>query len=709
MIDNPQGIGGLPDIPDFLDRRSIDSSDNARVSSCQANAPEGVSTGLSGYDNTPTKTKRDASSPGVPAGVTLSGSGDIRHPKLGRPVTYWIYRDERGCVLACVCRFDLDGRDGKPRKIFLPLTRFVNGNGSESWQWKGLPVPRPLYGLDTIADNRDNTVIVVEGEKAAEALQGALPSYVVTTSMNGAMAADKADWTPLHGRRVVIWPDADEPGRKYAQSIVSTLRKRNVEPDSLALISIDTVTLRAARDDTAFLSAGTLPDGWDAADAVAEGWSPAQLETLIASAEPCSDSTPADNAQTEWPEPDLTIIDTRVNLPRLQTEIFGPFWRDWIEKQAEGVSAPPDYVAATLLATASALIGNARWVSPWPSWKEPPVLWIALVGSPSSNKSPAMDPVLDLLRDIEADLLPGHDEALRRFEAQKLAAKIARENWESDVRQASGMTVPPPYMPEAAQEPLMPQRPRLRVSDITGEALAALLVTQPKGTLFVRDELAGWLGNFDRYGGKGGDRAFWLEAYGGRSYVLDRVKFGGKAVHIPHLSVSVLGSIQPDRLASLLMAGDDDGLSARFLYCYPDRVIPTRPRGVLDKTAALAALRRIQHLEMREDDSGTPKPRIVGLTDEAADRFQAWRENHCTNEPRGRHAGWWGKMEGRTLRLALILEYLRWAAEDEPEPRTVSVRATEAAIGLVESYFKPMAARVYGSASCPPSSKKRQH
>ncbi len=63
-----------------------------------------------------------------------------------------------------------------------------------------------------------------------------------------------------------------------------------------------------------------------------------------------------------------------------------------------------------------------------------------------------------------------------------------------------------------------------------------------------------------RYSGGGSDRRFYLKAYGGRAYTVERM--GRKPVHIERLTVGVLGGIQPDRLHSLLIRSDDDGLRA---------------------------------------------------------------------------------------------------------------------------------------------------
>jgi len=71
-----------------------------------------------------------------------------------------------------------------------------------------------------------------------------------------------------------------------------------------------------------------------------------------------------------------------------------------------------------------------------------------------------------------------------------------------------------------------------------------------------------------RYAGGGSDRPFWLEAYGGRGHTVERM--GRRPVHVDRLAIGVVGSIQPDRLRTLLLNSDDDGLLARFLPLWPD-------------------------------------------------------------------------------------------------------------------------------------------
>jgi putative DNA primase/helicase len=408
----------------------------------------------------------------------------------------------------------------------------------------------------------------------------------------------------------------------------------------------------------------------------------------------------------DWAEPDMGVLsDDRRPAPPLPLTIFGE-WQPWITDTAEGTSSPPDYCAWGLLAVAAALVGNARLVSPWPDWKEPPILWMGLIGPPSSGKSPAVNSIVGLLRELEFEAAEDFDATRRQYLTEKEAAACVRSKWESEVKEAMTKGTPAPTMPAGAEPPEEPSRPRLIVSDTTPEALGAILAGQPKGLLMWRDELAGWLANFDRYSGNGGERAFWLECTGGRPYAIDRVKHAGKPLQIPRLTVGVLGGIQPDRLSSLFLSGDDDGLLARFLLTWPEPVEPTRPVRQADNVAALNALRRLQGLAMTVSDGGKLEPMIVTLAEDAIGIFQEYREE-CYADAKavtGRFGSHLGKLPGLVLRLSLVLEFLWWAWRGEgAPPAIVTARAVALAVSLAKGYLVPMAERVYGDAAMPES------
>lgn len=655
------------------------------------------------------------------------------HPELGMPSNKHVYTDGDGVPVATVFRYDKSDKSAK--KEFRPFCHYCH-------RWHA-PDLRPLYYADALKETT-GPVVIVEGEKCADALNGL--GILVTTVFGSSGGIGKADFSPLRDRGVIIWPDNDEPGAKFADQVALSLRE--IGAASVRIVQVNDATLREVSQNGARTYTYTLRKGWDAADAINDGWARADVLQFIKNAEslkasealrvpgrirsvwnalkggdPLKDrealkdvplkgvdafkedgpfKEPANDSlklkAPEWGEPDMSVLNPRPKPPEFPTQLFGPFWSKWISSQAESKSAPVDYVGATLLVSASTAIGNARRVSPWEGWTEPPHLWAALVGNPSSGKSPAMDPVMDLIRKVEADEAEGHADALRQFEADVIAANYVRDQWEKDVKTAAKEGYPAPLKPEAAMEPLKPHRPRLRVSDATLESLMSLLSQLPKGVLMTRDELAGWIGSFNRYaGGEGGDRAFWLEAWGGRSYTVDRVK-NGQAITIPHLSIAVLGGIQPDKLASALLKGDDDGLTARFMYFWPDPVPLERPQDVLEGEEALKALRALHGLEMGTDEHGNAFPVTVPLSEEAAAFFHEWRIKHRNGEPEGALLSWWGKMPGVCLRLALTFEGL-WNVADGKGVGQVCKQAVEAATVMIDDYLKPMASRAFGDAA----------
>jgi hypothetical protein len=273
--------------------------------------------------------------------------------------------------------------------------------------------------------------------------------------------------------------------------------------------------------------------------------------------------------EVNWADPDMDVLRLyRRPPPALPLDVFGTAWSRWIEDAADAAACPVDYVAAPLLASASALIGNARWAQATPGWSEPPHLWVVAVGDSGNGKSPGADCLMrDVLPQIEQSMLADFPDRLREWRSRAELAKAAEERWKSSVREAQQRGAVPP-LPPAAAEP-EPQAPRLRQHDITIEKVASLLATAaPKGLLIIRDEFAGWIDGMTSYNDAG--RAFWVEAYGGRQYRVERQKHP-EPIIISRLVAAVYGATQPDKVA-LLMRDADDGLLARILWAWPDPI-----------------------------------------------------------------------------------------------------------------------------------------
>lgn len=167
-----------------------------------------------------------------------------KNPKGGEawgiPVATYNYQDANGRIIAQVDRFEwVDGETKK--KTFRPWDAVQR-------QYRA-PETRPLYNLPNII--RAPEIIVVEGEKAADALIG--QNIDATTAMGGASApVEKTDWSPLKGRKVVIWPDNDAAGKAYAERL-----KKHLEAEGA--LSVSVLSIPAGK-----------PEKWDAADAADE-------------------------------------------------------------------------------------------------------------------------------------------------------------------------------------------------------------------------------------------------------------------------------------------------------------------------------------------------------------------------------------------------------------------------------------------------------
>ncbi len=183
------------------------------------------------------------------------------HRDLGEPSATWAYRDGEGRLLGHVCRFDVNGsKELRPRF-------FCKGSAGKSrWRWKAPPKPRPLFGLDQLAQKPDATVLATEGEKAACAARKRFPELVVVAPMNGAGSAHLTDWTPLCDRDVIVWGDNDDAGSKFAKEVGREARGAGA------------TSMRSVRVPESF------PPKWDLADRLPDGVVEDVLHQLLADA-----------------------------------------------------------------------------------------------------------------------------------------------------------------------------------------------------------------------------------------------------------------------------------------------------------------------------------------------------------------------------------------------------------------------------------------
>ncbi len=213
-------------------------------------------------------------------------------PDLGPPTAKWDYLAADGALLACVYRYEPE-----------PCAKEFRPWNVRTGRFEGLD-PRPLYNQPALA--RAETVILVEGEKCAQALIDL--GICATTAMHGARApVDKTDWSPLAGKDVLIWPDKDSPGWDYAIAA------------SEAIVAV------GARGCAILLPPEDRSEGWDCADAVVEQ---VDVPAFIRDAErmvihgPALPSAPDDAEQTP-----AAVWGTEDGMALHFTARYAPDWR----------------------------------------------------------------------------------------------------------------------------------------------------------------------------------------------------------------------------------------------------------------------------------------------------------------------------------------------------------------------------------------------
>lgn len=206
----------------------------------------------------------------------------VWNPKRGHwgtfiPSMVFDYRSPTGQLLGCVLRIDL--ADGGKETPVVRWAASVGPQGEPGWARWPFDKPRPLYGLEKLPADISDQVIVVEGEKTAEAARRLLDRPVVTWC-SGPSGIKYTDWSPMAGRPVLLIPDAD---RKIAKTDREAAKAGVAAGEMLpyefqvgpAAMNEVAAKLQAVGCQVRIVDVDIdleKSDGWDLADAEAEGW-----------------------------------------------------------------------------------------------------------------------------------------------------------------------------------------------------------------------------------------------------------------------------------------------------------------------------------------------------------------------------------------------------------------------------------------------------
>jgi hypothetical protein len=623
-------------------------------------------------DATPTAAKKKSSSnkaTGKPY-ATADAAQKAYEGTRGKPATVHDYLDEHGVHVGSVIRWQRSPTDKEIR----PTSRHAAG-----WRLEHMPEPRPLLDRRRIVETAGR-VYVVEGEKCCDAVNGL--GLVATTSSGGSNAASKSDWSPLAGREVVILPDNDDAGRKYAADVAAILHELN-PPATVRVVELD-----------------GLDKGGDVADSVEACHGDDELKALREKIEQLAGV--AEPLQSKAATASTTPAAPRAGSMRSPVEAYRPFPADalpeplasFVTETASAIGCDPAYVALPLYAVAGAAIGTTRRLELKAGYTVPAILWSVVVGESGTSKSPALRAALEHVRGHEKRLRESSALDRREYEAAIEAYEKERSAWRGDKK----ATTEPP------ERPAEPISQRALVTDTTVEALAVKLADNGRGLLLARDELAGWLHGLDRYanksGGGGSDEAFYLSAYNGEPHAVDRRTGDRREIYVSQAALWITGSIQPAILRRALgQERRESGLLARLLLTAP----PARPAkwseeevSPLTRQYLHDTLDRLYTLQPETDAEGRDEPRLLRLDADAKKAYVAWHDRHGEElaELTGDRAAAWSKLRETAARISLIVHEIRVANGDAVAADFVDAESMNRALRLAE-WHKHETSRVY--------------
>ncbi len=226
----------------------------------------------------------------------------------------WEYRFE-GELYGHVARFERVNSDGQLVKDTVALTWCENledGRGTCRWHWKQWEEPRPLYvPAALLSADLSLPVVVVEGEKCAQAGHELLGhEFDFISWPGGCKAWALARWSMIMGRKVILWPDCDAKRERLTKAE----REQSLSPEGKpilpeakqpgvqAMVHIGTLLMSDHGCEVTICrlpKPGAVPDGWDIADAIAEGWDAGHVRDFLRSAVPFVPVSDEARAKTE--------------------------------------------------------------------------------------------------------------------------------------------------------------------------------------------------------------------------------------------------------------------------------------------------------------------------------------------------------------------------------------------------------------------------
>ena len=343
-------------------------------------------------------------------------------------------------------------------------------------------------------------------------------------------------------------------------------------------------------------------------------------------------------------------------LPVFKTDWLGGAVGDFAAALTENLQVPGDMTCLSIIgATSTAILGRME-ICPRQGWNEPAHANTATSLQASEKKSQVQGRTFRPIRAHEARVNVARMPEVARSRTRRRVLERASEK---AISQGNADEADRLAAELAGLEDVQPVT--LLASDVTPEALVQL-ASANHGCIALVSAEGGVLRTaaFGRYSDSANLDPL-LQGYSGEAVAIHRV--GRPPLRIERLNACMTLAVQPDVLRELFSNREavQRGLCARFIYAIPEPMSGRRRIDTPDVPPTLEAAYDNAISEILAVPRGD-KPRVVGLTPEAARVFHDWREeleSRRSDDLRPLEAwGWGGKADGLTLRIAANLAVL---------------------------------------------------
>lgn len=593
--------------------------------------------------------------------ISADSAGNFLGKKFsGPPTRVWSYHDLEGREVGRILRWDKPegGKDVRPVSL-------IDGG----WANAGMPKPRPLYRLPEFVA-ATGTTFVAEGEKCADVMVAL--GFSATTSAGGSKAAKETDWSPLAGRDVVILPDHDGAGRKYAHDVCALLAAL-VPPAQVRVL--DLPDLPEAGDVADFVDRcrGTGMTDESIASEIQR-----LLETAVPAMQAVHDPLPASAHEEAEALEDDEVWKYPVALsapppPEFPLEVLPRKVQEFVTAVSTELQVPLGMVAICALACVASCIAKRKKVRVRERWTEELTLYVVAAMVSAERKSSVLatltEPMIEWQQAKAKEMAPIIEDAKVRHEiATARVKKIAQDLVKAARQERDGLEADLDQARRELQAIKIPAAPRIRADDITPEELGRVMA-QNGGKISVISSEGGF---FDTIAGRYSDGVanidLFLKGWDGREqWDRDRVGDAHRSIRAPLLTLILL--VQPDVVQSI---GQNEkfkgrGGLARLLYCLPESKVgfrddnpPTVPPHLTEWWSRLI----YAYLDCDDvrDEFDEIKGEEIAMQPAAEARI---REFTRELEPRlgqlgdlSYMGGWAGKLVGTIARIAGILRLL---------------------------------------------------